>query len=128
MVVGMQNVIGPQAVRFGGIGVLNTLLDLGLFWLLLGTGVDAVPAHVASYSAGIVCSFVLNRHWTFGSQGHWGGEFVRFLGVNAVSLAATTAAVAATAAVDPMFAKLLALGVSFCINFGLSRRFVFRPR
>ncbi len=53
-------------VKFQCVGVVNFLVDLGVFTLLhtaLGWGVGI--ANTVSYSCGIVNSFLLNRYWTF---------------------------------------------------------------
>ena len=61
-----------QAARFGLVGVTNTLLDLGLYYLLTRS-IDAfatlpVAAKVISYSIGLLNSYFLNRQWTFQSR------------------------------------------------------------
>ena len=51
-------------VRFAGVGVLNTLIDVGLF-LLLHDRVGIVLANFISTSAGMAFSFVVNGLFTF---------------------------------------------------------------
>ena len=59
-------------VLFGLVGVINTLVDWGVFWvigLVLPSAEQAVwLAKGASYSAGVVTSFVLNSRITFGPE------------------------------------------------------------
>lgn len=55
-----------QAVRFGLVGALNTLVDFGIFNLLaFGLGVSIVVAYPISVAAGIANSFLWNKLWTF---------------------------------------------------------------
>jgi putative flippase GtrA len=59
-----------QLIRFGSIGVLNTLIDvLMLNFLLWAFSIkDArliLVANAAAYSIGAINSFILNKHWTF---------------------------------------------------------------
>ncbi len=55
-----------QAVRFGLVGALNTLVDFGIFNLLaFGLGVSIVVAYPISVAAGIANSYLWNKLWTF---------------------------------------------------------------
>ena len=57
-----------QAAKFGSVGVLNTLLDLALYFVLtrwLGLGGQRTIAKGISYSVGVLNSYFLNRVWTF---------------------------------------------------------------
>ena len=77
------------ALRFGLVGVLNTLVGLTVIWTLLLLGVGDYPANACSYAVGLCVSFVLNRVWTFEVRGPVAGEEVaRFLTVFALSYAA----------------------------------------
>ena len=74
-----------QAIRFIVVGLLNTLVDLGIFYLLsLVPGMPHVAAKAVSYVAGICNSFVWNKYWTFNARGSEQGkrEFAVFLAVN----------------------------------------------
>ncbi|MFP3672199.1 GtrA family protein [Bacillus sp. SIMBA_031] len=53
------------AGRFCTVGVGNTLIDFGVFFLLAACHVPYLPAQICSYSAGIINSYVWNRKWTF---------------------------------------------------------------
>ncbi|MCX8033576.1 MAG: GtrA family protein [Thermoleophilia bacterium] len=74
-----------QAVRFVIVGLLNTLVDLGAFYLLtLIPGMPTVAAKALSYILGICNSFVWNKLWTFRAwDSHRGRrEFAVFFAVN----------------------------------------------
>lgn len=74
-----------QAVRFVIVGVLNTLVDLGAFYLLsLIPGMPHEVAKTLSYFLGICNSFIWNKYWTFGARRSERGrrEFAVFLLVN----------------------------------------------
>ena len=77
--------ISGQVVRFVIVGLLNTIVDLGAFYLLsLIPGMPNVGAKAASYVLGICNSFVWNKYWTF-SAGHserGKREFALFFMVN----------------------------------------------
>ncbi|MFH1833675.1 MAG: GtrA family protein [bacterium] len=74
-----------QAARFIVVGVLNTAVDLGVFYLLgLIPGMPHVAAKAVSYVFGISNSFVWNKYWTFGARGSARGrqELAVFFAVN----------------------------------------------
>jgi putative flippase GtrA len=82
-----------KVVMFGGISVLSTLVDFGLFNLFtLVTTMSLVMANALSYGAGIVVSYGLNKHYTFkgGGRDDVRVEIAIFLVINLVGLAATT--------------------------------------
>lgn len=59
-----------QAVKFGLVGVLNTAVDLGTYFVLtrwLGMAGLPVAAKSISYCVGILNSFFWNKTWTFRS-------------------------------------------------------------
>jgi putative flippase GtrA len=75
-----------QLLRFLLVGVLNTLVGLATIWALIGiAGWGDFQANFTGYLAGLVCSFVLNRQWTFDHAGPWRPALLRFLIVFAVS-------------------------------------------
>jgi putative flippase GtrA len=79
-----------QAIRFVIVGLLNTLVDLGAFYLLgLIPGMPHIAAKGASYVLGICNSFFWNKYWTFGARGTEQGkrEFALFFAVNLPPLA-----------------------------------------
>jgi putative flippase GtrA len=78
-----------QLIRFGLVGVLNSIIGLGVFsfcFYVLHAG--AALSNVIAYAIGLINSYVCNRAWTFKSNGHIGSEMFMFLVVFAVSYAA----------------------------------------
>lgn len=74
-----------QAVRFVIVGLVNTVVDLGAFYLLtLIPGLPMVAAKAISYILGICNSFVWNKLWTFSARhsARAGREFALFFAVN----------------------------------------------
>jgi len=74
-----------QAIRFIIVGIINTGVDLGIFYLLsMIPGMPHVAAKGISYVAGICNSFVWNKYWTFNARGSEQGkrEFAVFFAVN----------------------------------------------
>ena len=76
-----------QFIKFGIVGVLNTLVDFAVFYVLnLFLGWVYV-AQVLGYSCGVVNSYLWNSSWTFKEQKTRSfREIALFLVVNLVSL------------------------------------------
>jgi putative flippase GtrA len=82
--------LGGQVARFAVVGVLNTIVDYGLFNLLgYGLHMNLVLAQAIGVTAGIVNSFLWNKLWTFRSRGwgEWRRELTAFLLVSGVGFA-----------------------------------------
>lgn len=124
--------------RFASVGVVNTLVDFGLFLLLVGLGLHAVPANLLSTAAGMAVSFAGNRRFVFGATGDRRRELVLFVLVcgagvwliqPAVILGLGTALSAGTglsALVITPVSKAAAIVVAAVWNFVLYRQLVFR--
>ncbi|KKB73308.1 MULTISPECIES: GtrA family protein [Bacillus] len=70
-------------LRFGTVGIGNTLIDFGVFFLLTALNVPYLIAQVCSYTAGILNSYIWNRTWTFRvKEKVRGQEIIRFLIIN----------------------------------------------
>lgn len=120
-----------RIAKFGLVGVLNTLIDIGLFWLLFSVfGVPYLMANVLSYGAGMLNSFVMNKLWTFSERRKHGlirRQLPIFVAVNLVSLALSSLILWALApSIGVMPAKLAGTLASFVTNFWASQRFVYR--
>ncbi len=118
-----------EVVRFGFVGGINTLVDIGVFSLVVIIGVPRVPAQVAGYLAGTINSFFWNKHFTFRDKGHTNiTKLVFFLAVNAVSLGASSVGIFLLPLMGmPLWmAKGCVTFLSLAINFLGYRFFVFR--
>ncbi|HEX9321868.1 MAG TPA: GtrA family protein [Xanthobacteraceae bacterium] len=124
-----------QAARFAMIGVVNTSVDFGVFLFALAFLTSSlVAANVLSWTVAVTGSYVMNSFITFAAES---GRRLRFrayagfIGSGLAGLIANTATllIAAKLLLLPVvLAKLLAIGVSFLVNFSLARFVVFRPR
>jgi putative flippase GtrA len=79
-----------QAIKFLAVGVLNTLVDAGLYLALTRwLGLAALPtlAKGISYGAGVLNSFYWNRSWTFRSDANTIGALIAFVLANLAALA-----------------------------------------
>ena len=74
-----------QLFKFGVVGGVGYVINLGVYLLVLGIG-----AHLASAVSFVVAAasnYFWNRHWTFAdSKGHFGLQGAKFFGVSLVAL------------------------------------------
>ena len=56
-------------LRFGIVGAANTALDFVVLFILVGLGLDKIPANYISTSIAFVFSFFVNKSFTFKSKG-----------------------------------------------------------
>src|SRR6266536_652932 len=133
VVLGGRVLIG-QAARYALVGVVNTSVDFAVF-LFVVTFITSslVPANVLSWTLAVTGSYVMNSFFTFAAES--GRQlrlrsYVGFLGSGFAGLTASTATLLIGARLlflPVVLAKVLAIGVSFLVNFSLARFVVFRP-
>lgn len=78
-----------ELIKFGIVGVVNTLLDMVIYFVLtMYFGMFKYLAQTISYSIAMVHSYLVNRFWTFGRRGkvESAAEPVKFVIVNLISL------------------------------------------
>lgn len=117
-------------LRFCLVGVLNTVVNYGVFAGLLRWRAHYLAASSTGFLAGVVTSYAINRRWTFAVQheANW-REASRFLLVNLAALGANAAAMAVGVEwlrLPARFAWGEAIGVSLTVNFLGSKLWAFR--
>lgn len=76
------NETAKQAGKFGLVGIMNTVIDLGIFNVLSQVfGVYVVVANIISVGVAIVNSYIWNKNWTFQdkSKENSVGKFAKFV-------------------------------------------------
>jgi putative flippase GtrA len=142
-----------KAITFACIGVVNTLVDAGVFFLAYlaftsspaimaffaraadlcgcgsGSGLMLVTANVSSWLVAVSGSYVMNSFVTFAAES--GRQlrlksYLTFLASGLLGLVGNTTTLVVAAQFVPVWlAKGLAIGVSFLINFSMSHFVVF---
>ena len=122
-----------KAASFALVGVVNAFIDLGIFLAAYNLlQLPLIPANVLAWLVAVSGSYVMNSFITFaaesGRQLRWRayGAFVAS-GVAGV-ITNTAILVVASYWLPVLAAKLLAIAVSFVVNFSLSHFVVFRTR
>lgn len=122
-----------KAMSFAAVGVVNTLIDLGVFLLALGYLTSSlVVSNVMAWFVAVSASYVMNSFVTFAAESGrklTSRAYLTFLASGVAGVIANTATLVVAAQMLPVLgAKLLAIAVSFLVNFSLSHFVVFRRR
>lgn len=129
-----------QLIRFAITGLINTVVDFGVFNLLLILSGAQSPAIIAminslAVSMSIVTSYILNKRWTF-PPANRSGQLMRFIIVSLIGIIINSGTIAlliglnnsahVSAVVFLNAAKILAAFASSIWNFLAYRGWVFR--
>lgn len=122
-----------QAVKFGLVGVLNTLIDYAVYTVLLFIPFFRrwyVLAQAIGYTAGLCNSLVLNKRWTFAQrEAMTKAQLLLFLAVNLAALLVSTLVLVLTQemlGLNPYVGKIVATVFSMAVNFVGNKLIVFR--
>ena len=119
-----------QFVKFGIVGVSNTLLSLAIYALLVeGLGVWYLAASAIGFVVGAVNGFLLNRRWTF--RGHVGDALtpVRWGVVQSCGLLLNLGLVALcveSLGLGKLLAQAVAIAIVVVLTFVANRAWTFR--
>ena len=75
-------------LKFATVGATGVVVNLGVFTLLLASGINKFLASPIAIEVSIVSNFLLNNYWTFGERKTRGRKRIKGLKFNAVSLVA----------------------------------------
>ena len=125
-----------QLVRFVISGGLSAVVDFGLLVALMNlAGLGHTPAKALSFIAGTTTAYLINRRWTFRSDGSkrrfaavmllYGLTFVLQVGLFAV-LYPWILAASASQTVAQVVGFVIAQGVATTVNFVVQRHLIFR--
>jgi len=139
-----------QFLKFITVGFINTLIDLGIFNLLMWlTGIYKggwiILLTAISFSIATINSYVLNKHWTFQKKPGLvktkkaAKEFIQFLIITLIGMSLNMSVVyVITTFIPPLFnfspvlwanlAKIIAVGANTVWNFIGYKFFVFKAR
>jgi putative flippase GtrA len=122
-----------KALSFAVVGVVNSAVDFGVFsFAYYYLALPIVTANVLAWVVAVTGSYVMNSLTTFARESRrvltlkaYGG----FAASQVAGLVANTATVVIASYFMPVWiGKVLAIGVSFLVNFSLSHFVVFRKR
>ena len=127
-----------EKLRFGAVGIANTLIDFGVLFALRSLGLPIIPANLASTTGAFCFSFFANKKYTFKTTGtNVKHEIVLFVIVTLFGLwvlqnlviVAVTALLSSSQLPESIvlfIAKIMAICVSLVWNYSLYSRLVFK--
>jgi putative flippase GtrA len=129
----LRPLLTGTVARYVGSSAVALCADTGSFLVLLQLGMAPAPAAASGFMLGIAVHWLVSSRVMFADDVAAAGperrrQQVLFVAAALVGLVLTTAIVgfAAAYAINPRWAKLVAVGVSFVTTSGLRHLFVFR--
>ena len=121
-----------QAAKFLLLGAFTTLVDYALYSLLILFGIDYVIAVVAGYSLGLFANYTLGRKYIFMAGTKLKSTHREFVAVVAIAVMGMLINIAIVKAlsyslwhIDPLFSRIVAIGVTFFWNYFMRKLFVY---
>jgi putative flippase GtrA len=123
--------------KFGVVGAVNYVLDVGLFNLLLANGLHHKPLTAKAISTVVAAtsSYFMNRHWTWRHRARIGvvREYGTFIALSAVALAITLGCLAfgeyalgeKSLVARNFWANVVGIGAAMIWRFWSFKRWVF---
>ena len=118
-----------KLIKFCIVGGLNTLITLGVYYLLVFLGVNYLISNIFGYFAGIVNSYIFNNSWVFrdSSKKHV-FKITKFLLINAIVLLLSEGLLylfVSIFGIGKYFAILIVVPITTIINYLCYNYFVF---
>ncbi len=126
----LRHPIVAQFIKFGLVGVSNTLLTFAVYTLLLKVfDVWYIAASAIGFAVGAVNGFLLNHSWTF--RGHAGGSLapLRWVVVQGCGLLVNLAVIYAAVdglGLDKLLGQAIATAIVVVLTFFANRAWTFR--
>ena len=142
---GTVNVVYREVLKFGAVGAIAFVVDVGLFNLLttdlwMGSGAPPLDGHekfakIISASTATVVAWVGNRYWSFRHrrQSSRGREFLIFVVMNVIAMVIAVACLAVShdllgftsRLADNLSGNVIGIGLGTLFRFWAYRTFVF---
>ena len=121
----LAKVSSLKAVRFGVVGVVNSLIDLAVFAVAIQAGASPLPANFLGWLVAVIFSYFANSRWSFERDKEIGDlrSAARFIGLGALITLGVSSGVIAWFAemIGVMPAKIGGLVLAAIINFFAAR-------
>ena len=119
-----------QFIKFGIVGVSNTLLTAGVIWIFLKVFLCSdYLSNLIGYIIGLINSFIWNRNWTFESKTKLSVTVFKFIVTFAISYGVQLGnlyALLHLTHIDPYYCQLMSIVVYTVINFILNKYYTFK--
>lgn len=119
-----------QFIKFGIVGVSNTLLTAFTIWLLMKVfHYSDYLSNIIGYIIGLINSFIWNRKWTFGNSSDLKVTLLKFIATFVISYLfqlGNLYLLLHFSTIDSYICQLLSIVVYTCINFVLNKYYTFK--
>lgn len=126
----MRNQTIIEFFKFSIVGAINTVVDFGVFSLLISNGCSILLSQTISYSCGMLNSFIMNRSWTFKeNKKNEYTEPLKYLVANVTTLILVSMLLLLfinQVNLPVLVAKVVCTGIGMIINFLSSKFWVFQ--
>lgn len=117
-----------EFIKFGIVGVSNTLITFLVYNILLKLGVNYLVANVIGYICGMINGFIWSKKWVFKVEDESKMYFVKFALVNLLSLAVSTGLLMILVkqlSLNSTVAQLITTCITVVINYLLNKVWTF---
>jgi putative flippase GtrA len=128
-----KRAVARKALSFGIVGLVNSAVDFAVFsFAYYYLGLPIVAANSLAWVVAVSGSYIMNSTITFAAESGRKLEFKRYVGFALSQVAgflantATVWCLIELAQIPAWAAKVVAIAVSFAVNFSLSHFLVFR--
>ncbi|QCJ44133.1 GtrA family protein [Bacillus sp. S3] len=120
-----------EFLKFGVVGMINTLITIGCFTVLVYSGINYITANIIAYMLGMINSFIWNKNWVFQTNANTGLLLMcgKFIAVNLITLGFTTILLFILVGHQYFhlsIAQIISTGFGLLINYGLNRKWTFK--
>jgi putative flippase GtrA len=120
-----------KLVKFGLVGIVNTLISIGCYILFVKLGIHYILANIVSYMIGLLNSYYWNKKWVFNNRENHLSVFVKFVIVNLVVLSINTGCLFLLVhkwGFNQYGSQLAATALGMGINFILNNKWTFEGK
>ena len=120
-----------RIIKFGIIGISNTLINWIIFFLLNLLGVNYIVANIIAYSLATINSYIWNSKWVFKYNNEKLVSSLKFVIVNLVGLILNTIILFILVDmfnINKIISLVIATGVVMIINYISNRLWVFKQK
>ena len=118
-----------QVIKFGIVGVANTIIGYGTYLILIAFNVNVQLAMAGNWVIGSIFSFFLNKYWTFQQKNNDSASVIRFIIVCTFAMLLNIALVTVTVnflGMEKKIGGLVSMIFVVGINFLGQKFFAFR--
>lgn len=123
----MKNYI--QLVKFGIVGLGNTLITFIVYFILVKLNIYYVIANIIGYAAGVINSFFWNSSWVFKKSPGNFNLLIKFILVNLITLGVTSLILyigVDMLGLSKYIAQILSTLIGILFNFTLNKLWTFK--